>query len=147
MSGVSSFFSKSPEERRVIVLTLLTAPLVKLLLRFRGYATTSRLLDMRARAAVAAAPAERMARLAHRVIDRLPFEFSCLERSLVVWWLVGGADAATVRFGVAPGDQGERPEFHAWVEVEGTPLHDGTEDVAVFLPFSSPEPPQPDRFD
>ena len=97
-------FAKDGHECRVALSTLIAAPLVKLLLRVRGYTRTVRFLARFTSAPVAGIDqAVADARIAQRVMWRLPFDLTCLERSLVVWWLVGGFDVAEIRFGVAPG--------------------------------------------
>ncbi len=142
------FFEKDARERRVALSTLLAAPLVKIVLRARGYAGTVRFLTR-----IARSPADGIdeaaadARIAQAVIRRFPFRLTCLERSLVVWWLVGGSDVAQLRFGVAPGEEGATPSFHAWVEVAGTTLEDASETVTAYLPLTPPSPVQPNIFD
>ncbi len=146
--SVRRFFAKDVRERRVAFSTLLAVPLVKMVLRTRGYAGTVRFLTRVARPpAVGIDQAAADSRIAQAVIRRLPLRLTCLERSLVVWWLVGGSDVAQLRFGVAPGEGGATPSFHAWVEVAGTTLEDAGETVAAYLPLTPPSPLQPDSFD
>ncbi len=145
---VRRFFEKDVRERRVALSTLLAAPLVKIVLRARGYAGTVRFLTRISRSPAAGTDeAAADARIAQAVIRRLPLSLTCLERSLVVWWLVGGSEVAQIRFGVAPGEEGANPSFHAWVEVAGTPLEDADEAVAAYLPLTPPSPVQPGSFD
>lgn len=142
------FFAKDIPERRAALSTLMVAPLVKGVLRVRGYARTVRFLTRISRfpaAGIDQAVAD--ARIAQAVMRRLPLDLTCLERSLVVWWLVGGSDVAQLRFGVAPGEEGGTPSFHAWVEVAGTTLDDVIEAGAAYLPLTPPQPLQPDTFD
>ena len=142
------FFEKDARERRVAFSALLAVPLVKIVLRTRGYAGTVRFLTRIARSSAAGIDeAAADARIAQAVIRRLPFSLTCLERSLVVWWLIGGSDVAQLRFGVAPGEEGATPSFHAWVEVAGTTLEDAGETVAAYLPLTPPSPVQPGSFD
>ncbi len=72
---------------------------------------------------------------------------TCLDRSLVVWWLLGGAPDAVIRFGVAPGSEGATPRFHAWVVADGVELDFDTEHLGTFLPLQSPGGIQPEGFD
>ena len=142
------FFAKDARERRAALSTLMAAPVVKIVLRVRGYAGTVRFLTRISRSPTAGLDeAVADARIAQAVIRRLPFDLTCLERSLVVWWLVGGSDVAQLRFGVAPGAKGGTPSFHAWVEVAGTVLDDAKEVGAAYLPLTPPSPLQPDSFD
>jgi len=66
-------------------------------------------------------------------IEALPWRISCLERSLVVWWIAGD-DAEIVR-GVAVGNGTEPHRFHAWVEYKGVVLNDSSDVAAVFVPL------------
>ena len=142
------FFALDVAERRAALSTLIAAPLVKMLLRVRGYARTVRFLTRISRSPAAGlGEAVADARVAQGVIRRFPFDLTCLERSLVVWWLVGGSDVAQVRFGVAPARGGGTPSFHAWVQVAGTILEDVNEGGAVYLPFTPVQPVKPGSFD
>ena len=148
LSSLRRFLAMDGHERRVALSTLIAAPLVKMLLRVRGYVGTVRFLTRIHRAPFADIDqAVADSRVAQAAIRRLPFDLTCLERSLVVWWLVGGSDVAQIRFGVAPAGEGGTPSFHAWVEVDGTTLDDGKEEGAVYLPFTPAQPVQPDSFD
>ena len=148
LTTLRRYLAKDTRERRMALSTLLAVPLVKIVLRTGGYAGTARFFTK-----IARSPAPNIdqavadARIAQAVIRRLPFDLTCLERSLVVWWLVGGSDVAEIRFGVAPGAEGATPEFHAWVEVAGTRLEDTNEKGVAFLPFAPPSPVQPRSFD
>jgi len=73
------------------------------------------------------------ARAVDAAMRTLPWRISCLERSLVVWW-VAGDDAEIVR-GVAVGNGTEPHRFHAWVEYNGVVLNDSSDVAAVFLPL------------
>jgi hypothetical protein len=84
--------------------------------------------------------------LAEKAMRRMPTTYTCLARSLVVWWLVGGERAAEIRFGVAPPEPGEAPKFHAWVEYRGSPINDASDVAERFLPLAAPAP-KPDQFD
>jgi hypothetical protein len=67
------FLVKDARERRVALATLLAAPLVKLVLRARGYAGTVRFLTRIARSSAAGIDeAAADARIAQAVIRRLP---------------------------------------------------------------------------
>lgn len=148
MTNLRRFLARSGTEQRAAMLAVAVAPLVKLVLRFRGYARTARLLGQLSPSPVSSPErATKNAGAAHGAMRRLPFEMTCLERSLVVWWLLGGDAAGSIRFGVAPGEAEDPPNFHAWVEVAGRAVDDGVEHVGSFLPLVSPKIPQPERFD
>lgn len=141
------FRARSATEQRAAVWALVVGPPVKLALRTRGYAATVRLLERFPRAP-SPQGSEGRARAAESAMQRLPFPMTCLDRSLVVWWLLGGAPNAVIRFGVAPGSQGgEAPRFHAWVVADGVVLDFDTEHLDSFLPLESPGGIQPDSFD
>lgn len=118
MNAWQRYRAKPADEQRSAVWKVALAPAVNLALRLRGCAATVRLLEKVPRTS-SANNSEGTARVAESAMDRLPFSMTCLDRSLVVWWLLGGAEAAVIRFGVAPGDDGEAPRFHAWVEADG----------------------------
>ena len=140
MSAVSGFLNLSPPDRRIALLTIGAVPVVKGTLRLRGYSATTRLLERAARSPSSTHHETlQRARVAQRVMTRLPVHLTCLERSLVVWWLAGGEPEAQIRFGVQPAEVEETPRFHAWVELDGEYLEDGMEDPSGYLPLTPPE--------
>lgn len=136
MGHLTEFARLTRGQRSVILRALTMVPTVSRSLRQQGYHET------RARLAARPAPslrAEESIETAKRVdgaIRHLPWKVRCLERSLVVWWALGGAPAE-VRLGVAPGNDGEEHRFHAWVEAGGSVLNDDADVASVFLPLSS----------
>jgi hypothetical protein len=121
-----------------VVRALIAAPLIRRRLR-RG--TYREVLDALRRRRRPAAPglgeASDIAVCAEKTIGRMPGTYTCLVRSLVVWWLVGADGTAELRFGVAPPATGETPQFHAWVEVGGTPINDVADVAEHYLPLTS----------
>ena len=84
--------------------------------------------------------ARRVSRMVAIAAGRTSFRPSCLERSLVLWALLGrhGIDGE-LHLGVSK-DNGDF-EAHAWVELNGTVLND-TDDVRErFAPFPVPIKP------
>jgi hypothetical protein len=65
------------------------------------------------------------------------FEATCLERSIVLWWLLRSR-GIPVELLVGARKQGKRFEAHAWVEFEGTVLSDDAEVHDHFVPFDRP---------
>jgi hypothetical protein len=63
------------------------------------------------------------AHLVHVAARHSLLHITCLHRSLVLWWLLHrqGIESA-LRFGVRK--QAGQLQAHAWVECQGTPLHD-----------------------
>ena len=125
------------------------APLVKLSLRLRGYARTIGLVSRFRRSPVAGFDeATELARLSYASMRRLPFHLTCLEGSVVIWWLLGGdRSAGEIRFGVTTDGDKDQPSFHAWVEHGGHTIDDGTEHLDRYLPFTGQSEPQPESFD
>ncbi len=80
---------------------------------------------------------------AEAALKRWPGSVTCLERSLVVWSLLGGGPEAVIKFGVAPADG--RPKFHAWVEHDGLVVNDELDVADHYAPFVAAVPPV--RFD
>jgi hypothetical protein len=62
------------------------------------------------------------------------FEATCLERSIVLWWLLRSR-GIPVELRVGGRKQAERFEAHAWVEFEGTVLGDDAGAHDHFVPF------------
>lgn len=123
------------------------APLIRWRLQRRSLRSVVQALQKRPRQPVSTADAARhVAVLVEKTLNRMPATHTCLVRSLVVWWLVGGDDVAEIRFGVAPPQHGEVPTFHAWVELGGSPINDAEDVAERFLPLAAPAP-KPDQFD
>ncbi len=80
--------------------------------------------------------ARRQADLFLRAAGHLPFEATCLQRSVALcWWLrLRGVDA-TLRLGVLKAGDA-RIQAHAWVEVNGEVVGDRPEAVGLFVPLS-----------
>jgi Transglutaminase-like superfamily len=65
------------------------------------------------------------------------FRPSCLERSLVLWWLLRRRGIrAEVRVGAR--GRGANFEAHAWIECDGTFLNEGESGHHHFVPFDGP---------
>jgi len=76
-------------------------------------------------------------RLEESVARHLFFGSNCLERSLVLWWLlrVRGI-SAELRIGARK--EADRFEAHAWVELGGEVLSSGSDAHLHFVPFEGP---------
>jgi len=119
---------------------LVLLPLVTLLLRIRGYRATERTLRGRLgppagsgeAAAELAGTASRMVLAAAR---HSIFPSTCLERSLVLWWLLARRGVASrLRIGVRK--SGEKFEAHAWVERDGVAIGEPEEAHLHYAPFA-----------
>jgi hypothetical protein len=65
------------------------------------------------------------------------FRPNCLERSMILWWLLRSRGiAADLRFGARK--HGQRFEAHAWVECCGVVLDGPDETHLEFVPFDGP---------
>jgi hypothetical protein len=74
-----------------------------------------------------------------------PYRASCLQQSLVLWWLLRRQGIhSDLRIGVRK--EGGRLEAHAWVEHSGTVLNDVGNVDQCFSPFSCPIVPAEARF-
>jgi hypothetical protein len=78
--------------------------------------------------------AREIARVQEAVSRHLIFHTSCLEQSLVLWWLVARRGMpAELRIGARK--QAERFEAHAWVELGSLVLNDSGDAHLHFAPF------------
>ena len=76
-----------------------------------------------------------------RVARRLPFEAKCLPRALAAHWMLrqrGGA--SRVVFGVRRAAPERRPEYHAWLVMDGETVIGGRQ-AASFTPLRASVPP------
>lgn len=110
-------------------------PLVSLSLRVRGFRATQSSLQKHilqplsiegcvdsAQTAQAALTARMVKSAAHRTLG----EATCLERSLVLWWLLGRQGiASSLRIGARKQDG--KFEAHAWVECGGNAMNEPEE--------------------
>jgi hypothetical protein len=112
---------------------------------FRRWKAALVALTPRPTAAAAGVPAEpaRMAtaqdvaRILVATSRHLTFHTSCLEQSLVLWWLLGRRGIpADLRIGARK--EAGRFEAHAWVESGIVVLNNSSEGHAHFSPFDGP---------
>ena len=82
--------------------------------------------------------AARLAWIDDAVANRWPFGGRCLQRSLVLIWLLRRRGiAGQMRIGVLKG--ADQMAAHAWVEVAGEPVNDTPGHCAAFVVFEAPE--------
>jgi hypothetical protein len=90
--------------------------------------------------------AELIARMSAAAARNFFFDTSCLEQSLVLWWLLRRRGiAAELRVGARK--EFERFEAHAWVEVDSAVLNDASAEHQHFVPFDGPITPLEARTD
>ncbi|MFZ0882216.1 MAG: lasso peptide biosynthesis B2 protein [Candidatus Acidiferrales bacterium] len=112
-------------------------------LRLIGFRRWERVLAVFAPSANASALASErecallIARLEAAAARNVLFQPSCLEQSLVLWWLLRRRGiAAEVRIGARK--DSDRFEAHAWVEFDSQVLNDASADHRRFIPFEKP---------
>jgi hypothetical protein len=127
-------------ERRLLLFCFIATPVVSLAVATFGYRRVHGALlrwPRRARTdaasrAEALATARSVARVVAIAAGRGPIRATCLRRSLLVWWVLRRRGLSTaLRVGVSR--EGGAFRAHAWVELDGVPLHD-VEDVAHRFP-------------
>ena len=130
------FRALEPNARGLFLRAAALLPLVSLSLRLRGFRSTQASLQKRIGSAVSSRydPADpatgEHAALTARMVRSAAFRnlgtATCLEKSLVLWWLLGKQGiASSVRIGTRK--TGQKFEAHAWVECEGVPLNEPEE--------------------
>ena len=131
----------------VVFKTALVAPRLQRQLRTHGYNHARRWLDERPIPASAAMTMPTVVRACEAAMRRMPLHFSCLDRSLILWWLLGGDERAGIVLGVAPpSDHRSPPLFHAWVEVDGVVVNDAPDVAATYRPFVAVDALRPENF-
>jgi hypothetical protein len=138
------FSALDPEARKLFLRAAVLLPFVGMSLHTRGYKKTQGWLQKRLEgrnlaAITAGAPDEfvqktcRMVRAAeHYGVTRS----TCLEESLVLWYLLGRQNISScIRIGVRR--QAGKFEAHAWVEFEGEALNQPEELHRHYAPFES----------
>jgi len=134
-------FNALPRPARGLFLrALVLLPLVTLLLRLRGFRAAQRILRARLGSpGDAGAAADDLARSASRMVAAAArhaiFPATCLERSLVLWWLLARRGVASqLRIGVRK--SGETFEAHAWVERHGAAVGEPEGTHLHYAPFA-----------
>jgi hypothetical protein len=138
LSRLRKYLALTPAGRAIVLRGLLLLPVVAVLLRARGMARTTALLERLARRAEddsdALAPQE-IARLVHAAASILGAP--CLPRALVLsHFLRCRGTPAEIRLGVAKLADGKL-SAHAWVEIDGLPLNDGADVCGRYATFPS----------
>jgi hypothetical protein len=114
-------------------------PLLTLLLRLAGFRAAQRALRGRLGSpGVAGAPVD-LARAASRMVRAAArhsiFPSTCLERSLLLWWLLARRGVASqLRIGVRK--TAEKFEAHAWVEHDGVAIGEPEGTHLHYAPFA-----------
>jgi hypothetical protein len=137
-------FNALPRPAKAIFLrAALLFPVITVSLRLRGFRATQRWLQSRlgkpAAAPLSADAASAQIHMVSRMVLAAArhsfFAATCLERSLVLWWLLARRGVATqLRIGVRKA--GEKFEAHAWVERNGVAIAEPEAAHLHYTPFA-----------
>ena len=73
---------------------------------------------------------------------------NCLQRSLLLWWLLRRRGIASeIRIGARKPDLASIPAFHAWVEVDGHVINDRQDIAEEYASFNDAIEPSHVRFE
>lgn len=122
MSNLDKLRALSFSEFLMLVVSVLTLPVVSVLLKLRGFRKTERFMALFSRLGIQpeASPVrvEQAARMVSIAAVRGPYKARCLEQAITVWWMLGVMGiSSTIRLGIYK--SGESVEAHAWVLHEG----------------------------
>ena len=139
MRKLTRFLQLDRADKRILIQAAGLLPLVAVLLRTIGLARCWALLQ-RASGEHAPSPAGddqvRTVRLVDIAARHLPWQPTCLPRSLVLWFLLRRQGVpAELRIGVQKRQQ--QLEAHAWVEVDHRVVNDAPDIAAEYPPFES----------
>jgi len=137
--------------RRLFLRAAAMLPFVSLSLHFRGFLKTKAFLEKRLSAGPRPARpcdangAELTVRMVRAAVQHGVAHPTCLQESLVLWWLLGHQGiACDLRVGVRK--KSEKLEAHAWVERDGVALNEPQalhEHYAAFDAALASIPPEP----
>jgi hypothetical protein len=131
------FWRLSGPERRLAVEAAMAVALTRMGLRVAGYSSwislAARLTPNKKSFQPNKQPVERIATMLNATARHLPFQATCLERSIGLWWMLRRRGYyAELRLGARVA--AERFEAHAWIERGGVVLNDA---AGHYLSFSS----------
>ena len=138
MSRLQEFRALRWAEKMIIVRSCVLLPLTALGLRIIGLRRCQRLMaTLSARSGKSLPPDQigKAAWLVNAAAYHVPYRASCLERSLVLWFLLRlRGIKSDLRIGVLNRDHGFTA--HAWVEIGGVALNDRPDIADTHAPFS-----------
>ena len=145
------YSAHSQEARRLFRRAALLGPLIGAFLRLRGYNKTrewlQKRLDQKAiqyfQAPENSTRIEMTCRMVRAAEHYSPVRITCLEESLVLWYLLQCQGiSATIRIGVKKPEG--KFEAHAWVESDGIALNQTDDQHRHYHPFENemPNPPK-----
>jgi len=138
------FRALEPNARGIFLRAAVLLPLVSLSLRLRGFRCTQASLQKYITGAASlrydpsdatkAARAALIGRMVRTAAHRSIGSATCLEKSLVLWWLLGRRGiVSSVRIGTRK--TGLKFEAHAWVECDGMALNEPEEEHKHYAAF------------
>lgn len=144
--AVFAMLREPARNRRAILRVAFLAPRVARSVRANGFAQTRTWLASHRTPDLESPVPEHVLRYADRAVRALPLRISCLERSLVLWWL--SQDDLAIRLGVSSDSDENAYRFHAWIERNGIVINDRADVSQHFLPLSidTAESADPMRF-
>jgi hypothetical protein len=147
LSGKWRRFQKHPPEDRALILrAMVLLPLTGLGLRVFGFRRWKELIErfsrqtrarQKAEPAIQLEVAGRMIRVVRSVELHGPGKPNCLERSMVLWWLLRRAGIKG-ELHIGGRKNGLRFEAHAWVELDGKVLNDSPDVHTHYAQFDAP---------
>ena len=138
MSNLDKLRALSFFEVLTLVVSVLTLPVVSLLLKLRGFRKTERIMALLSRLGMRseASPVrvDQAARMVSIAAVQGPYKARCLEQALTVWWMLGLMGIrSTIRLGIYK--SGEAVEAHAWVLHEGKIVIGQMNEQKAFTPL------------
>lgn len=143
MGNCRKFLALSWSDRWLLLHTMVALPLSACALRWFGLACCRAFCERTLRATGVAEQtastiddARHVARLVRVAATHNLYVANCLQRSIVLWWLLRRRGVPSeMRFGCRAGDHGL--EAHAWVECGGQVIGDRPDICERFVPFVS----------
>ena len=138
MSNLDKLRALSFFEVLMLVVSVLTLPVVSLLLKLRGFRKTERIMALLSRLGMRseASPVrvDQAARMVSIAAVQGPYKARCLEQAITVWWMLGLMGIrSTIRLGIYK--SGEAVEAHAWVLHEGKIVIGQMNEQKAFTPL------------
>ena len=138
MSNLDKLRALSFFEVLMLVVSVLTLPVVSLLLKLRGFRKTERIMALFSRLGIQSEASRIRVGQAARMVSiaavRGPYKARCLEQALTVWWMLGLMGIrSTIRLGIYK--SGEAVEAHAWVLHEGKIVIGQMNEQKAFTPL------------
>ena len=138
MSNLDKLQALSFSEFLMLVVSVLTLPVVSVLLKLRGFRKTERIMALFSRLGIQSksSPARvgQAARMVSIAAVRGPYKARCLEQAITVWWMLGFMGIrSTIRLGIYK--SGESVEAHAWVLHEGKIVIGQMNEQKAFTPL------------